>query len=156
MFSQTVEYALRSMVYLATASASPCASSERIAEQTRVPPGYLSKVMRDLVVAKLMTSQRGPRGGFALARPPQSITILDVVDAVDPLQRITECPLGNAAHLKLCPLHDRLDRAIADIRATLGKITLQEILDGFAASGCTVLSGAAMVQLTITRNTHRS
>lgn len=148
MFSQTVEYALRAMVCLA-AHERECASSERIAEQTRVPAGYLSKVMRDLVVAELVTSQRGPKGGFVLAKSPSQITVLDVVDAVDRIHRIEKCPLGNPEHLKLCPLHDRLDRAIADIRASLGGTTLAEILRGTAQStqcGQLCQNGAAAVR----------
>src|SRR5690349_511493 len=112
MFSSTVEYALRAMMHLASLDGAP-ETSERIAAQTRVPSGYLSKVMRDLVVADLVTSFRGRRGGFVLARPPASITILDVVSAVDPIRRIDKCPLDNPAHAELCPLHRRLDQALA-------------------------------------------
>jgi Rrf2 family protein len=127
MFSQTVDYALRAMVFLAAARDEECASSERIAEQTQVSPGYLSKVMRDLVLARLVVSQRGPRGGFSLALPPGQISILDIVDAVDPIRRIEKCPLGNPAHAKLCPLHERLDRTVCDVRRTLSQTTLADI-----------------------------
>jgi Rrf2 family protein len=135
MFSQTVEYALRAMVYLAAARESQCATSEVIAEQTRVSPGYLSKVLRDLVLADLIVSHRGPRGGFALAQPAASITILDVVDAVDPIRRIERCPLDNPTHDRLCALHSRLDRALAEVRRTLGQTTLAEILAGLSPPG---------------------
>jgi Rrf2 family transcriptional regulator, nitric oxide-sensitive transcriptional repressor len=128
MFSQTVEYALRAMMYLASLDGAPVAS-ERIAASTRVPPGYLSKVMRDLVLGRLVESFRGPRGGFVLATRPDSITILDVVRAVDPIRRIQSCPIGNPNHTELCPLHRRLDDALADIERSLGETTLAEMLD---------------------------
>lgn len=126
MFSSTTEYALRAMVYLASLHGESV-PSERISEATKVPPGYISKVMRDLVVARLVESQRGPNGGFTLARPPEAITVLDVVDAVTPLQRIESCPLGNPTHLNLCPLHRRLDQAIASIQEAFRGTTLAEV-----------------------------
>jgi Rrf2 family nitric oxide-sensitive transcriptional repressor len=126
MFSSTTEYALRASVFLASLNGDS-ASSERISEATKVPPGYISKVMRDLVVARLVESQRGPNGGFTLSRDPSSITVLDVVNAVTPIQRIESCPLGNPTHLNLCPLHRRLDDAIASIQEAFRKTTLAEV-----------------------------
>jgi Rrf2 family protein len=134
MFSQTVEYALRAMMYLASLDGTPVAS-ERIAAHTRVPSGYLSKVMRDLVLARLVESFRGPGGGFVLAAKPDVISILDVVRAVDPIRRIDRCPLGNPDHKELCPLHRRLDRALADIERSFRGTTLAEMLHGAGASG---------------------
>jgi Rrf2 family protein len=127
MFSQTVEYALRAMNYLAMNREEP-ANSETIAARTRVPAGYLSKVMRDLVVAELVVSQRGPKGGFSLARTPDQIAILDIVDAVDPIRRIEGCPLGDPNHTELCPLHTRIDEALALIRKTLASTSLDDLL----------------------------
>lgn len=127
MLSQTVEYALRAMMYLASADGDAI-SSERIAANTQVPPGYLSKVMRDLVLAHLVTSFRGPRGGFVLAEAPASITILDVVNAVDPIRRIKQCPLGKPEHHNLCALHQRIDAALAEIESTFRATTLGELL----------------------------
>ncbi|MFO0826607.1 MAG: Rrf2 family transcriptional regulator [Phycisphaerales bacterium] len=134
MFSSTSEYALRAAVHLASLHGEP-ATSERIAEATKVPPGYISKVMRDLVVAEIVSSQRGPNGGFTLARPPESITVLDVVNAVTPIQRIRSCPLGNPAHVHLCPLHKRLDDAIAGIEAAFASTTIAQLVAPDQAAG---------------------
>lgn len=128
MFSQTAEYALRAMVHLAGTRSSTTLRSEEISRATCVPAKYLSKVLRDLVVAKLITSQRGPNGGFALSRPPKDISLYDVVQAVDPFQRIERCPLGNSSHIKLCPLHKRLDDAINLIERQFQDISLADIL----------------------------
>ena len=135
MFSQSVEYALRACVFLASAGAEP-ATRERIAAATRVPSGYLSKIMRDLVVADLVTSQRGPQGGFALARSSSSISVLDVVTAIDPIHRITECPLGKPEHASLCPLHRRLDAVAASVEDSLRTAMLDQVLDGTPATHC--------------------
>ena len=128
MLSQTVDYALRAMVYLSDQDSTP-RTSEQIAAVTCVPQAYLSKVMNSLSRAELVRSQRGLHGGFALARPADEITILDVVNAVEPLQRIRECPLGLKTHgAQLCPLHRRLDHALAMIEECFRDTTLSEIL----------------------------
>lgn len=129
MLSQTVEYALRAMTHLATLSPENALNSEGIAKRTKVPKGYLSKILRDLVIAELITSQRGPNGGFTLAKPAAEISILDVVNAVDPIERITKCPLGNPAHLKLCPLHQHIDDSIARMEKGFSCTMLPELLE---------------------------
>lgn len=134
MLSQTTEYALRAMIRLASIPTDSSLRSEAVAASTKVPQGYLSKILRDLVVADLIVSRRGPRGGFALARPAQDITMLDVVNAVDPIKRIRGCPLGNPAHVNLCPLHHRLDQAIALVERQFRETTLAEILAGARSS----------------------
>jgi len=126
MISQTTEYALRAAAYLASTNGSSV-SGETIAKATLVPPGYLSKVMRDLVRAGFVVSQRGPNGGFALARRANAITVLDVVNAVTPIQRIRRCPLGKPEHTTLCPLHRRLDAAIAAVEEAFGATTLADL-----------------------------
>jgi Rrf2 family transcriptional regulator, nitric oxide-sensitive transcriptional repressor len=127
MISQTAEYALRAIVYLADQDASPHTTSQ-IAEVTRVPAGYLAKVMQALSRAGLVHAQRGLHGGFVLARPAAELTVLDVVQAVDPLKRITSCPLGLKGHLSLCPLHRRLDNAVAMVEEALQASTIAELL----------------------------
>jgi Rrf2 family protein len=135
MFSQTVEYALRAMMHLACIPMDATLNSETLAERTQVPKGYLSKIMRDLVVAGLVTARRGPSGGFALARDADAVSILDVVNAVDRIERIRTCPLGNPAHIKLCPLHQRLDDALANIEREFSRTTLGELLESPSPSG---------------------
>lgn len=128
MFSQTVEYALRAVVYLAKRQGESCRTSE-IAELTKVPSPYLAKVLQALRRAELVESQRGIGGGVMLVRNPKDITILEIVQAVDPIQRITTCPLGLRSHgVKLCPLHRRLDDALKSVEEAFGSTTLHEII----------------------------
>lgn len=127
MFSQTTEYALRAVVYLASQGGAP-QTTQQIAEATHVPAGYLAKVMQGLSRADLVHSQRGLHGGFTLTRPADRLTVLDVVQAVDPVRRIRSCPLGIKGHVNLCPLHRRLDSAIALVEEALKKSTIAELL----------------------------
>ncbi len=136
MISKTTEYALRAVVALAGADGQPMLSPH-IAETTQVPQAYLSKVLQTLVRAGLVSSQRGQGGGFVLAKPPSDITVLDIVDAVDPIQRIESCPLSLESHSKsLCPLHRRLDEAIASIRASFGSTSLADLVTEDHAALC--------------------
>ena len=128
MISQTAEYALRAVVWLAGHPAAAM-GTPGIAKITRVPPGYLSKVLQVLRRAGLVVSNAGRGGGFRLARPASKVTVLDVVNAVDPIRRIEQCPLGLKAHTgTLCPLHRRLDRAIGLMEQAFAESTIAELL----------------------------
>ena len=128
MLSQTVEYALRAVCYLASTAPVPQTTSQ-IAGATLVPSAYLSKVLQGLRQEGLVRSQRGVGGGIALTRSPAELTILDVVNAVEPIQRISSCPLGLQGHgMSLCPLHRRLDNALASMEQAFASTTLAEVL----------------------------
>lgn len=128
MFSQTVEYALRAVVHLAD-QAPLARTTDQIATATQVPKAYLSKVLQALSRGGIVHTQRGLGGGVTLAKSPDELTLLEVVNAVEPIPRIKECPLGLAAHGKnLCPLHRRLDAAYAMVEEAFDESTLAEIL----------------------------
>jgi Rrf2 family protein len=134
MISQTAEYALRAVVCLAGEGGSPL-TTRVIADRTQVPAGYLAKVLQGLGKAGLVESQRGLKGGFVLARALDEITVLDVINAVDPVKRIEVCPLGLVKHgVRLCPLHRRLDEAINTVRSAFERTTIQELLNEPSAS----------------------
>jgi len=129
VLSQTADYALRAVVALGSGQCGPM-TTQQIAAQTRVPAGYLSKVLQALARAGLVEGQRGSGGGFVLARPVLGITVLDVINAVDPLQRIERCPLGRPDHEhRMCALHRRLDLGIAVMEQVYGQTTIDELLD---------------------------
>lgn len=128
MFSQTVEYALRAVVHLAD-RAPEARTTDQISAVTLVPKPYLSKVLQNLGRAGIVRLQRGIGGGITLVKAPGELTILDVVNAVEPIGRIRTCPLGLAAHgTNLCPLHRRLDDALAHIEEAFRATTLAEVL----------------------------
>jgi Rrf2 family protein len=127
MLSKTAEYALRAAVWLAR-EPGHSQPADALAERTQVPRRYLHTVLQDLVRAELVRSQSGPGGGYSLAKPPAKITILDVVNAVSPLERIRACPLGLTSHKKLCPLHRELDDVYASAEKALARVTLGQLL----------------------------
>lgn len=128
MFSQTVEYAMRAMLALASGDGKPM-TTKQIAEVMRVPQSYLSKVLQSLVRGGLVFSTRGLKGGFVLVRPPAKISLLEIQNSVNPIQRIKSCPLDLEGHKSdLCPLHRRLDQAMASVENAFSSTTLEEVL----------------------------
>jgi Rrf2 family protein len=129
MISQTAEYALRAIVFLAD-NPTDAQTAEAIAKGTKVPVGYLAKIMQGLARSGLVTSQRGLYGGFTLVLTPKELCIYDVIQAVDPIVRITHCPLGIEGHgTNLCPLHRGLDNAMAAVEMTFKKLTIHQLLN---------------------------
>ncbi|RCS48276.1 Rrf2 family transcriptional regulator [Bremerella cremea] len=128
MISKTAEYALRAVAAMAARAGAP-ASADYLAEKTKVPRRYLNRVLQDLAEASLVRSRPGPGGGHELLRTLDEISILDVINAVSPLQRIRECPLGLSTHKALCPLHAELDKAYAATEEAFRGVTMQQLLE---------------------------
>ncbi len=130
LISRTSEYALRAVIWLVQQPALS-QTTRQIAIGTRTPPDYVSKVLQLLAKAGLVRSQRGVGGGFRLAGDPEQITVLDVINAVDRLERIHTCPLGLKAHgANLCPLHCRLNNVVLRMEAAFAKTKLADLLNG--------------------------
>lgn len=129
MFSQTTQYAIRAVVMLSHYRDQDRVGNAVLAEEARIPASYLAKVMQGLVKAGIADSRRGAKGGFRLRLRPEEITLLDVVNAVEPLPRIRGCPLGLKAHAgTLCQVHARLDEAMAEVERMLSSSTIAELL----------------------------
>lgn len=128
MFSKTVEYGFRAAVFLTEAKGERITAQE-IAEATHVPTRYMSKVLQLLTEAGIIDSQRGPTGGFAFVGDPERVTLLDIVQAIDPIERITSCPLNLPEHAHaLCPLHRQLDGLARTAMETLGQTSLRSVM----------------------------
>ena len=127
MINATAEYALRTVVFLAS-SGPGTIGREEIAAATQVPTNYLVKVMKTLDQAGIIQSQRGPGGGYRLIRDAEELTVYEVVAAVSALPRIEACPLGIAEHINLCPLHARLDAVAALTEAAFRQTRIAEMV----------------------------
>ncbi len=128
MLSQTTEYALRAMACLAYAP-DELTPTPRLAEQTLVPPNYLAKVLQSLAQADLITGRRGVGGGYRLARSADEISLLDVVNAIDPVSPIEGCPLGLKSHESdLCALHRCVDKAARQFIDSFKGIKLSDLI----------------------------
>lgn len=128
MLSKTAEYALRAVACMGQQVGTPL-SADFMAEQTKVPRRYLTRVLQDLAAGGLVRSRPGPGGGYELNRTTDQITILDVVAIVSPIERIRSCPLGLTSHTSLCPLHREIDRAYAATEKAFASVTIRQLLE---------------------------
>lgn len=89
--TRQADYALRAMLYLAQLPQNQRAATSQIAEKQSIPPSFLAKIISQLSIAGLIHTSRGARGGVNLARQPEEITILEVVEAIDGPISLNEC-----------------------------------------------------------------
>jgi Rrf2 family protein len=95
--TRQADYAVRAVLYLAKIGPEMRAATSQIAEEQQIPPSFLAKIVSQLSVAGLLQTSRGARGGVALARDPEQISLLEVVEAIDGPILLNECVAGNGA-----------------------------------------------------------
>lgn len=131
MLTRAADYAVRVMVCLAGKPEYSRTHRDALADAAQVPPEFLGKVLQSLNRAGLITSQRGVNGGFALARPGDSISMLNVIEAVEGPLRLNVCLLDDpkcnrrdfcAAHRVWCEAQEALERILSSVTiATLAR-----------------------------------
>lgn len=89
--TRQADYAVRAVSYLAKLGSERRAATSQIAKDQRIPPSFLAKIVSQLSVAGLLQTSRGARGGVALARSPEEISLLEVVEAIDGPIMLNEC-----------------------------------------------------------------
>lgn len=129
LFSKTTGYGIRALVYLAKHSGGQMCGLQEIAKQENIPSAYLGKILGDLRKHQLLRSVKGIHGGYELAQSPDSITLWDIYQILDPLIDFDQCILGLNRCEEECPcvLHDSwvpLRKGFVDL---LQKKTIAEI-----------------------------
>ncbi|MEJ2013812.1 MAG: Rrf2 family transcriptional regulator [Anaerolineales bacterium] len=89
--TRQADYAVRAVLYLAGLNNGRRAPTSEIAREQRIPPSFLAKIVSQLSVAGVVQTSRGARGGVALARSPQDISLLEVIEAIDGPIMLNEC-----------------------------------------------------------------
>lgn len=93
--TRQADYAVRAVLYLAQLGSEQRASTSQIAQEQQIPPSFLAKIVSQLSVAGLLQTSRGARGGVSLARSPETISLLEVVEAIDGPILLNECVAGS-------------------------------------------------------------
>ena len=124
------DYAVRAMLALAGSGPDAWLSATRIADQMNIPERFLPRVLRDLSKAGLLVARGGRLGGYRLARPADGISLLDVIDAVEPPDAVPRCivrgiPCGSDGR---CIVHEAFDEARLAHRARLADATLSGLV----------------------------
>ena len=109
ILSKACEYALRATLHLVSLKSSGFVSIKAISDDLDISFPFLTKIFQKLTQAGILHSFRGPNGGIALARPASSVTLYEIVVAVDGEDMFRECVLGlpGCGERKPCPLHAR-------------------------------------------------
>jgi Rrf2 family protein len=106
--TKQADYAVRAMLFLARQDPNKRAATSQIAEIQKIPPSFLAKIISQLSIAGLIHTSRGARGGVLLSRKPSSISLLEVVEAIDGPISINECTISpdNCSSVEDCPVHE--------------------------------------------------
>ncbi len=130
LYTKPSLYAIRALIYIAERKdKGPCLAKD-IAEFEEMPRHYLSKILKDLVGAKILESNMGPGGGFALKRPTSKISLLQVVQVFDDIHTdLKACAIGwtRCSDDKPCSLHDRFKPLREEIQEYLRTTTLDQL-----------------------------
>ncbi len=133
IYTDTGKYALRAVMHLAAlADIDRPVPANEIAAAENIPPFYLAKVLKDLSNAGILLSVRGRGGGFKLARPPEEISALEVLEAAEDLnRRIEACVLGldQCTDQAPCALHDYWTTFRDRTLFTLAELTVADLLE---------------------------
>jgi Rrf2 family protein len=89
--TRQADYAMRAVIYLAELGPDQRAATSQIADEQHIPPSFLAKIVSQLSVAGLLQTSRGARGGVSLARSPEEISLLEVIEAIDGPILLNEC-----------------------------------------------------------------
>lgn len=108
VLSQTAEYALRAVLWLAEHGQGDTVRVDQIARALGIPSNYLSKTLHALVKSRVLASTRGPHGGFRLAVPPERLSLIRVVAPFEDLGARRRCLLGRpeCSDRNPCPVHE--------------------------------------------------
>ena len=128
--SRPSEYAIRAMTYLAQHERDGFCLGKKMAAELDIPAPFLGKVLQPLVVRGLVESQRGRNGGFRLAQPASEVSIYQIVDAHEHLDRPRKCFLGQAecSDERACPMHDFWKGVVGDFVTRLSNTTLRDLI----------------------------
>ncbi|NCS88565.1 MAG: transcriptional regulator [Ignavibacteria bacterium CG2_30_36_16] len=109
IFSKKCEYGLQAVLYLSTKEEDTVISAEEIAKKLSIPKEFVSKILQSLTEYGIVYSRKGKSGGFALAKNPNKIKLIDIVAAIDGLGVFNGCVLGfpNCSPDYPCPVHDK-------------------------------------------------
>jgi Rrf2 family protein len=138
--SKKADYALIAMKHLAQRTSGCSACAREIAEHYDIPIELMAKVLQRLVRTGLLVSTQGTRGGYTLGRPAKTITVADVIQAIDGPVTVTACSSENSDcdQYNKCSIRDPLWQIRERIVAALGMVTLSEMANDNVAAAAPV------------------
>lgn len=130
-FSARVSYGIRAAIVLAENYGQGPVLGKDISEREDLPPAYLEQIMSSLRRADLVTGTRGARGGYVLARSPESVTATDLITALEGPVQLSECPDGPSCcgHPEQCVVSELYAAAEAALHGVFDGVTLANMVE---------------------------
>ena len=135
MLSNSCRYGIRAVIYLANQPLSGGKTGiKKISKDLHLPMPFLAKILQQLAKKKILSSSKGPHGGFSLLKDPQKITLLDIVSTIDGQDIFTNCLMHNGSCEGIekdkvrCPMHEDYEKSRRDLIKLFSNRTIYELV----------------------------
>jgi Rrf2 family iron-sulfur cluster assembly transcriptional regulator len=135
MLSSSCRYGIRAVIYLASQPASNGKTGiKQISKDLDLPSPFLAKILQQLAKQKILSSSKGPHGGFSLLKDPRKITLIDIVNTIDGYDTFTDCIMHNGScegvekEGKHCPLHQDYEKSRRELIKLFSNRTIHELV----------------------------
>lgn len=135
MISKSCKYAIRAIVFIASqAGTSAKPGVKEIAEEIEAPPAFTAKILQKLSKHKIVTSLKGPYGGFFCEKYQLELPVIDIVNAIDGLDVFNECVMGlhNCSDEHPCPMHYKYAENRNNIFLSYQRTTIGDLASDFS------------------------
>lgn len=132
MFSKTCEYGIRAVIYIVAKSKTNHRVGIRdICKEIGAPEHFTAKILQNLSRMGLVSSVKGPHGGFYIEEDAKDIRLIDIIRAIDGNRLFTGCGLGfkECSEARPCPMHDEFKQLRDDLTAMLERTTVQAMTE---------------------------
>lgn len=131
MLSNTTIYGIRALIYIADNSdnKNEYIPINRLAEDINLSFHFLTKILQKLTRANLLTSYRGPKGGVALVKQPEEISVYEIVKILETKDMFSECILGlpGCGHTDPCPFHEEWKPVREHLKETFENTNIRDL-----------------------------
>jgi len=134
MLSSSCKYGIRSVIYLAK---EPLFNGKigikKISEDLDLPTPFMAKILQQLVKQRILSSSKGPHGGFSLLKDPRNITLLEIVNTIDGEGFFNNCVMHNGLCVSVeknrrqCILHDEYYKTREDLKKIFSNMTIYDL-----------------------------
>lgn len=142
MLSNSCRYGIRAVIYIASQPFEKGKTGiKQISKDLDLPAPFLAKILQQLARHKILTSLKGPHGGFSLMKDPREITLFDIILTIDGEELFTNCVMHNGScrsvshDKKPCPLHNDYARVRTDMMKLFKSRTIADIVKATSKSG---------------------
>jgi FeS assembly SUF system regulator len=125
------DYGLVLMTLIARSEGLPLRTARELAVESRLPLSTVSKLLKQLLQSGLLTSHRGIKGGYILAKEPREISVVEIISAIEGPMALTECSADVTGLCNLesfCPIKSNQQIISQAVRGVLDKITLSDLV----------------------------